>query len=280
MTPCEARERLASLLRAQPEGPALVEAALLLAIDEYRNLDPAPYLDQIDDLAELVRVRNEGSEDPVYRLASLRRVLFEDAGFRGNREEYYDPRNSYLNEVLDRRVGIPITLGLLMLGVGGRLGWPLFGVNFPAHFLVACANGDHVIGVDPFHGGLILGEEELAERWESAINRPAPSVQEMLVGASAGAILARLLNNLKQVYVQIYQDFERAALVVEKMILAQPDQPAHHRDLGYLYTMLKQVEPAVQELQRYLRLCPEAADRDAILNCIQMVSESGLRWGE
>jgi regulator of sirC expression with transglutaminase-like and TPR domain len=273
------RRRLQAML--VPGGPPLdlVEAALLLAADDHPGLDPEPYLDQVADLTQLVAERNAGSEDPVYRLASLRRVVFEDAGFHGNREEFEDPRNSYLHEVIDRHLGIPVSLSILLLGIGQRLGWPLAGVNFPLHFLVRYGEAPPLYAVDAFYGGLILGEEELAERWSRAMRAPAPSVEEMLRPASPHAILARLLNNLKSVYAR-RQDYPRAIRIAEKMVLVDPEQPHHHRDLGYLYAFAKQVEPAVAELHRYLRLAPRAPDRDRVLRAIQEFSASGLRWDE
>jgi regulator of sirC expression with transglutaminase-like and TPR domain len=276
MTAQQAREGVCRILSAGSPSD-LVEAALLLGIDEYPDLDPQPYLDQVEDLTCLVAERNGDCEDPVYRLASLRRVIFEDAGFHGSRENYYDPRNSYLHEVLDRRLGIPISLSLLVLGIGRRLGWPVDGVNFPLHFLVRYGDSTPLLAVDAYHGGLILSEDELRERWLSATGATPPPLEEMLAPASTAAILARLLNNLKVIYAH-RQDFCRAALVAEKLVLVQPGEPTHHRALGYLYALDKRVEPAVSELHRYLRMSPAAADRNEVLKYIQEVSASGLSW--
>src|SRR5262249_58967257 len=114
----------------------------------------------------------------------------------GNREDYEDPRNSYMHQVIDRHLGIPISLSILLLGIGQRLGWPLAGVNFPHHFLVRYGEEPPLYAVDAFHGGLILGREELAERWVRSMHAPAPAVEEMLRPAPPAAILAPLLNNL------------------------------------------------------------------------------------
>src|SRR5262249_56447135 len=124
----------------------------------------------------------------------------------------------HLHQVMDRRLGIPISLSILLLGIGRRLDWPLFGVNFPLHFLVGYGEAAPLYAVGAFHGGLILAEDELAERWERAVHAQAPSVEEMLRPASPPSILARLLNNLKSIYAQ-RQDYPRAAQVVEKMVL-------------------------------------------------------------
>jgi regulator of sirC expression with transglutaminase-like and TPR domain len=277
MTAAEARERLAQLLGPGAGSVPLAEASLLCAVDEYPALDPAPYLEQIESLASLVEARSGGRADPVHRIASLRRVVFEDAGFRGNRETYYDPRNSYLNEVLDRRLGIPISLAILVLGVGRRLGWPLYGVNFPYHVLVRYGEAEPLYAIDAFHGGLILSEEELCERWEAAMGQPAPALPTMLVAACPRAILARMLNNLRATYTG-RKDFARAALAAEKQLLIEPHNPLHCRDLGYYYLLSRRVEQGVAHLQRYLRVRPAAPDRNDILHCIQEVSESGIQW--
>lgn len=278
MTPRLARERLAAILAGPPEAVDLLEAALLLGVDAAGSLAVEPYLQRADALARAVRDRAAGSEEPCRRLAALRQVVFEEGGFHGNREEYYDPRNSLLHEVMDRRLGIPITLAVLLIALGRRLGWPLRGANFPAHFLVAY-EGEELLPVDAFHGGLILDGPELAERWVMATGEDPPPLAEMLAPVADRVILLRMLNNLKQIGLQ-QREFAAAALAVEKMVLIDPQQPLHHRDLGYLYAWSRQVQPAVHELQRYLRMSPRAEDRDHVLGYIQQVSASGLRWEE
>jgi regulator of sirC expression with transglutaminase-like and TPR domain len=277
MTAPEARERLARLLAPGAGLLPLAEASLLCAVDEYPELEPAPYLEQIETLASLVEARAGGRADPVHRIASLRRVVFEEAGFRGNRETYYDPRNSYLNDVLDRRLGIPISLAILVLAVGRRLGWPLYGVNFPYHFLVRYGEAEPLYAIDAFHGALILGEEELRERWETAMRQPPPALPAMLAAAPPTAVLARLLTPQRAIYTQ-QNDFRRAALAAEKQLLVEPHNPVHCRDLGYFYLLSRRVEQGVAQLQRYLRARPAAPDRDDVLHYIQEVSESGIRW--
>ena len=135
MTARQARTRLLELFRRPPEPFPLDEAALLLAVAEFPDLDLALYLRRIDQLAAQVARYAPAGDEPVARIAALRRGLFEDGGFHGNREAFYDPRNSYLNLVLDRRRGIPITLAILAISVARRLGWPLYGVEFPGHYL-------------------------------------------------------------------------------------------------------------------------------------------------
>jgi regulator of sirC expression with transglutaminase-like and TPR domain len=279
MIPEEARARLAGLLAAPGRRVPLAEAALLLAVDEYPGLEPTNYLDQLDDLARTVAERAAGRDEAVARIASLRQVVFEETGFLGNRDAYEDPRNSYLNQVLDRRLGIPITLSLVVVEIGRRLGWPLFGVNFPLHFLVRYGTEPPYYALDPFHGGLILAEEEVAERWQAATHCPAPPLREILPAAADRTVLARLLNNLKLGYSRA-RDFRRAARVTEQQLLLEPNHAIHYRDLGYLHLLSRRVESGVTALQRYLRMRPGAPDRDAVLDTIQQASESGIRWQE
>lgn len=279
MRPEAARERLRQILSCGEPFPDLLEAALLLGVDEAPGLEVEPYLRRADDLTAAVAEQCGAGEEPVHRIASLRRVVFEEAGFQGNRDDYYDPRNSYLHEVMDRRLGIPISLAVVVLGVAQRLRWPMSGVSFPGHFLVRYSDGDALYAVDTFHGGLILDEEEVRERWVAATGECPPTLAEMLAPAPDRVVLLRMLNNLKQIAWQ-RRVFADAALAVEKMVLIDPAQPLHHRDLGYLYAWSRRVEPAVTELQRYLRMRPAAEDRDQILGYIQEVSASGMRWEE
>lgn len=207
MNPDEAWAELLRLVREHAAAGApfhrfpLDRAALLLAADAYPGLDPAPYEARLDAYAGRVENALGASEaDPRVRLGALRKVLFEEEGFHGNREEYYDPRNSYLNWVLDRKLGIPISLAAVMLGVSRRLEWPLWAVNFPAHVLVRYEGAGEALAVDPFHGGLILGREELEERWRFATGTDAPHPEAMLRPAESRQVVARMLNNLRVIH--------------------------------------------------------------------------------
>jgi regulator of sirC expression with transglutaminase-like and TPR domain len=195
LSPGDARDRLLQLLRAAPDPFPLDRAALLLAADRSPGLDIFPYEDRLDAYAcrASSSLPDDGAE-PRARLAALRRVLFEEEGFHGNRQDYYDVRNSYLHEVLDRKLGIPISLAVLMVGVARRLDWPLQLVNFPMHVLVRYEGPDEILAVDPFHGGLIIGADELEARWRGAAGTEPPD--EMLDPAPARHVLMRMLNNI------------------------------------------------------------------------------------
>lgn len=282
MQPREAREELLQLLSAaassqNSEPFPLDRAGLLLAVDEYPFLPFALYEAQLDGYAErTVQVlgTSPDQQDPRAQLAALRRVLFEEEAFHGNREQYYDVRNSYLNEVLDRKLGIPISLGAVMVGVGRRLGWRLDPVNFPNHFLLRLASPDEVLAVDPFHGGLILGQEDLEERWRQATGLPIPSVEALLRPASPSAVVVRMLNNIWMVHANARR-FPLAILAKEKIALIEPSNPAHDRDLGYLWAGARDSHRAVSHLERYLQRAPNAPDRELVLTHVAELSNSG-----
>jgi regulator of sirC expression with transglutaminase-like and TPR domain len=197
----------------------LAAAALLIAESEYPDLDVAHYLGMLDAMAETVRRR---CPSPERILAELSHYLFEELGFRGNDDDYYDPRNSYLNEVLDRRVGIPITLSLVLLEVGTRLGLELHGVSFPGHFLVrvgGAAASDQVI--DPYHRGVALEKRELEDRLKQALGDGAELEPQHLQVASKKQVLTRMLNNLRGIY-QRKGDSARELVMVEKLTILNP----------------------------------------------------------
>lgn len=196
----------------------LAAAALLVAEAEYDNLDVGHYLGMLDAMAEAVRKRVPPGGDV---LPALTHYLFEELGFRGNDEDYYDPKNSFLNEVLDRRIGIPITLSILFLEVGWRLGLALSGVSFPGHFLVRLERDDGEIMLDPYHGGVALSQEELEERLRQAMGQTAELTTEHLAPASRRAVLTRLLNNLRGIY-QRLGDAERERAALEKLAALNP----------------------------------------------------------
>jgi regulator of sirC expression with transglutaminase-like and TPR domain len=263
VSPAEAGAELARLLEASPRPFPLDTAALLLAADAYPDLDVDGCSARVDGLAARVADHpTPGDADPRRRLSALRRVLFEEEGFHGDRTAYYDLRNSYLNEVLERRLGIPITLAVLVLGVTRRLGWRMEGVNFPAHFLVRCDAPDEVLAVDAFDGGLILGEEELRERWRLTTGSDAPPVDQMLQPAPPRAILVRMLNNIRLIHLQ-QRRLRPAAQATSRIAEIDPGQAVHQRDAGYLWLAAGEPRRAEGCLAAYLRAAPRAPDAEA-----------------
>lgn len=252
----------------------LAAAALLIAAEEYPQLPVGAYLHRLDILAEKARDRLAGETAPTVVLQALLRVLFEEEGLRGNAEAYYDPRNSFLNDVLDRRLGIPLTLSIVLLEVGWRLDLPLRGVNFPGHFLVAYEGETARFLVDPFDAGRIRFPDEgqeLLDRVYGGSVRLQPSFFER---AGRRDILARLLSNLKAIYLNARDD-RRALQAVERLLLVMPDAADELRDRGILFARAGRVGEAIEDLERYLELSPGAPDRRRVSGILRELRRRG-----
>jgi regulator of sirC expression with transglutaminase-like and TPR domain len=257
------RSRFASVV-AQPESEIdLALAALLIAAEEYPQLLPEPYLRRLDVLAERVRDRLDLETAPLVVLQEVSRVLFAEEGYRGNSEAYYDPRNSFLNDVLDRRRGVPLTLSLLYLEVGWRLGLPLQGVNFPGHFLVRYDGEAVKLLIDPFQDGTVRFEDEAQELLDRVYGGTVSLQPSYLRPAGRKDILVRLLSNLKGIYLNIRDD-RRALAATERILLVRPDAAEEVRDRGMLLARLGFADEALQELRDYLSRAPSAEDAERV----------------
>jgi regulator of sirC expression with transglutaminase-like and TPR domain len=248
------RDRFAAIASANEPDIALDEAALWIAAEEYAGLDVSAYLARLDALAEGAGARLEGARSDVERVGRLNRFLFLEEGFSGNHSDYYDPRNSYLNEVLDRRSGIPITLSLVYIAVGRRLGLRVEGIGFPGHFLVKWS-GEQEIIIDAFLGET-LSLEDCQKRLDSAAGQPVALRPELhLRAAGAHEILTRMLGNLKQIFVQ-RQDWNRALDCCERTLIMFPDAPHELRDRGLVLEQIDCFHAAAADLDRFLELAP------------------------
>ena len=250
--------------------PDLAVAALMIARVEYPQLDAGPYLDRLDAIGrEATRRLAAAMEAPVNapsradpddyaRITALNDYLFGELRFVGNNVTYEDPRNSYLNEVLDRRTGIPITLALVYLEVARRAGLHVEGVNFPGHFLLRCParrglpNTDDLI-IDPFNGGALLSEEACRARLRRRVEDESGGDLPLLVHATKPQILARVLLNLKRLYVQMHS-FPQALDITELLRAVDPSAINELRDRGLLAYHLRDFSGALRDLQAYLRL--------------------------
>ncbi len=256
----------------------LARAALLVAREEYGQLPVEPYLARLDQLAEEVKDRLDDETAPVVILREMVRTVYERNAFQGNREAYYDPRNSFLSEVLDRKKGIPLTLGIVLLEVGWRLGLPLEGVNFPGHFLVRFRGESLSLLLDPFDEGRIRFEDqaqELLDRVYGGMIRVQPA---FLKEAGRRDMLVRLLTNLKGVYLNV-EDHQRALAAVERILVIHPTAPAEIRDRGTLLARMGRTREALEQLEWYLDYAPEAADAGRIRELVEELKGSGGRGG-
>jgi regulator of sirC expression with transglutaminase-like and TPR domain len=240
----------------------LAEASLLVAQDVYPSLDVHAYLVQLDEIAAAIRKRVASDAFAEQKLMALNYYLFNEMRFVGNVDNYYDPRNSYLNEVLERRTGIPLTLSIVYLEVGRRLGLNLKGVSFPGHFLVKLTVKRGQLVLDPFLGGEAQSEKDLRERLAQVLppgDAGKADIDRYLEPATSRQVIARMLRNLKNIYTR-GQQHQQALDVMQRMLLVVPEAAEELRDRGLLYEKLECFRPALSDLQNYLRRRPDAAD--------------------
>lgn len=256
------RHRLRAEVSRPDQEIDLARAALLVASEEYPQLSPERYLVRLDLLAEEVHDRLNGETAPLLVLEELVDHLFRQRGFAGNRQSYYDPRNSFLNDVLDRRLGIPLSLGILTLEVGWRLGLPLAGVNFPGHFLVRYAGDEIRLLIDPFHGTRCF-EDEAQQILDQVYGGVVRMQDRFLRAASRRDMLVRLLTNLKAIYLKV-NDLPRALAAIERILLLRPTLKGEVRDRGMVLAKLGRHEEALEHLEAYLTASPDARDCEHI----------------
>lgn len=275
MEASEARRRFTAYI-ARPLGEfRLAEGALLIALEAYPDLDVGAYLRRLDGMAETISVRLGMELEPRRIVSHINACMFKEQGFRGNRRDYYDTRNSFLNEVLDRKVGIPITLSIIYLDVGRRIGLPVNGVGLPGHFVVQYGAQPEPLYVDPFHAGKPLSAQDCTDRVAQIYGRELPWRESYLDVVDDLHVLARVLNNLKVIYVR-KGAHELALGAVERLILLKPDVPSEIRDRGLLRAQLGQLSGALEDLTTYLEACPEAPDAPAMRRHVAAL-QRGLR---
>ncbi len=251
-------------LVTQPDAAIdLAEATLLIAKEEYPDLDVAAYLARLDAMADDVRDAAGASPDPYRLVAGLSEHLFQRLGFRGNADDYYDPKNSFLNEVLDRRMGIPITLSTLYLEVGRRLGLCVRGAGMPGHFLVKYVGPGEEIVIDPFGGGEIVSPSDCQRILDRIFDGKLRFEPGMLSVVGTRQILVRMLTNLKAIYFN-NEEYGKALSIVERLLILHPQEASEIRDRGLLSCQLRRYAEAIADLERYLRLAPEANDSATI----------------
>jgi regulator of sirC expression with transglutaminase-like and TPR domain len=243
-------------------GIDLARVALLIARAEYPTLDVAGYLHRLDQLADKGGA-GALQRDPLRRLHRLREFLFEEVGFRGNADEYFDPRNSFLNDVLDRRLGIPITLSLVMIEVGRRLGLEIQGIGLPAHFIVGAEIEGCQVLLDPFQGGTLLTRESAQELVSRVLSRPVTLQDGHFAPVSKRQFIRRMLANLKGIYCR-RECWAKALPIMERLLTVAPDSPEEVRDRGSVLVNLGALADGIADFERYLTLRPEAPDAEPV----------------
>lgn len=271
--------RLRQLMEEPEENFSLAEAALLIAAEEYPQLDTAIWLHKLDALGQTLKRRLRADISTADTILSLNRYLFKELGFGPNLEDYYDPRNSFLHEVIERKVGIPLTLSIVYIEIGQRIGLPLEGVSFPGNFLVKCIVRGDAIVIDPYAKGISLSLSDLQRRLQQLSGGETPSkarVAGMLQTATKKDVLVRMLRNLKGIYLH-YNQMRQALSAVDRILLIVPDEAQEVRDRGTIYQKLECFRAALADFQRYLDAEPGAEDADAIRDRIIELQHSAAR---
>jgi len=257
----------------------LARACLLIAQDAYPGLEVERYMGELERMAMRLRARLPQTAAAEDRVVALNQYLYDDLGYWGNTDDYYDPRNSYLNEVMDRKTGIPITMSILYMELGRRVGLPLEGVSFPGHFLVRLRLRGGMLVLDPFSGGAPQSEDELRSRVKRVIpdgvadDLPASELplDQFLEPASNRQILSRVLRNLKGIYREANKP-ERMLDVLNRMLLVTPDASAELRERGYVYQRLECYRAAFKDLTDYAEREPDAPDLDEVRSKLMELS--------
>jgi regulator of sirC expression with transglutaminase-like and TPR domain len=257
-------ELAAELQRAMnAPGNELAPAALAIARVEYPSLDPAPYVAALDRMGREAAARMHQVGDDSVRV--FNEYLYDEQGFAGNRERYDDPRNSFINEVLDRRIGIPISLAVVYLEVARRAGLHVDGINFPGHFLLRARDpvireaASEVVIIDPFHGGAQLSEYDCRQLLRHHVGDEAAFDTTLLAPATRHEIVVRMLVNLKRLYVRM-RSFPQARVISSLLLGIDPAAISELRDRGLLAYHLEDFPAALRDLEEYLRLAPKSSE--------------------
>lgn len=267
VTDPSALSRLNAVLNSPDAEDRLMEAALLVAQTRDARLDVSACLRQIGDWADYLRSQTGADNaDAADKIASLNRFLFDELGFTGNVDDYFDPRNSFMDAVIERRLGIPITLSVLYIELGRRIGLPLQGVSFPGHFLVMLPVSHGAVVLDPFAHGASLDMDDLEQFLQQAQPQGRPDsgqIRALLVPASTTEILIRMLRNLKAIYWQ-RKDLLDALWVQDLLLAIDRDLVEERRDRGILHQEIGYFPAAIEDFTAYLSQSPNAVDAELI----------------
>lgn len=267
-----ARDRFYQEIQQPDEAINLAAAALYIAQEEYPELDCEAYLHQLDRMALQLRDRLPEATYPLKLIRAINEYLFEAQGFVGNSQNYYDPANSFLNKVLERRTGIPITLSLVYLELARRIGLPMAGVSMPGHFLIRPISAEMGIFVDAFHKGEIMFEEDCHDCIRTLYGENARLQPRHLEPIGPRPFLARMLMNLKVIYLE-RQDISRALGVIDRILMLMPDALAERRDRGLIHYRQGQLGTALADLKYYLLNHPDAHDSFEIQQIVSQINQ-------
>jgi regulator of sirC expression with transglutaminase-like and TPR domain len=278
-----ARQAFTTLVSEENASIDLARAALLIAAEEYPTLDIEQCLVRLEELAAQVRLRMKQSETKEFAapttasacfdvLHAMNSVLFEQERFRGNRVDYYNPQNSFLNRVLERRLGIPLTLSLVYMEVGKRLGLRIEGIGMPFHFIVRCSFQEGTIYIDPYEKGKFLSEQDCRQRLAQIFKNQEDFDPHWLEPLSSKQFLVRMLANLKHIYIH-KQDFQRALMACDRILLLDPMHAIELRDRGVVHFHLKHYARAIHDMGTYIELAPQADDLEEVRQQIKIIRQ-------
>ncbi len=252
----------------------LIEKSLKLAqILEYPDLNISKYIEKINEIGNSLKLKIKYVKNSTYLISMLNEHVFEKYGFQGDDEDYYDPRNNFLNAVIDKKTGIPITLSIIYSEVAKYIGLDLRIVGFPGHVIVKY---EEEMVLDPFYHGRLLTIKNLEEILYRNFGDDVEFIPEYLNTATTDQILTRLLRNLKNAYTQSYA-YDKAMRCTDMILGIRPESPEEIRDKGILEERLLHYNEALPLLNKYLELEPEAEDADFILELIKSVREKTNR---
>jgi regulator of sirC expression with transglutaminase-like and TPR domain len=266
----KARQSFSEIAAWDEDSFPLDRASLTMALEEYPDLDIPQYLRRLDTLAVRADVLIGVDRAAVNVIEGISEVLFVQEGLRGNSDDYYDPRNSYLNEVLDRRLGIPISLSVIYMEIARRIDFSIKGIGFPGHFLVKHVTNDRDIIIDPFNRGRIITPNECQELLDKIHKGTVVMHASLLHPMEKRTIITRMLYNLKNIYTQKEQHF-KALSVIDKILMLNPGTPSELRDRGFLYMQTSLFAKALADLEAYAGSAGAPEDSAYIQNHIKML---------
>ena len=268
------RARFADLAGRPGDAIPLAEAAFLIAAEEYVTLDVHAYLGRLDALADDIREAIDNAPDAAAASRVLARYLYDVQGMRGNPEDYYDPRNSFLNDVLDHRCGIPITLSILYMEVARRLGLIVQGIGLPGHFMVRIAESGGY--VDPFYNRVDLTEADCADRLRELYGSQAPFDRSMLAPLTNREIVTRVLRNLLEIY-RSSNDAIRAGAALDRMVLLNPESAQLRRERAQNRAQAGNYQGALHDLRQIRRAHGAGRRSERFRNWRRFVEEMAAR---
>jgi regulator of sirC expression with transglutaminase-like and TPR domain len=270
-----ARQLFIREVRQPDEYIDLERAALYIAQEAYPNLDIEEYVAALDTMAEEVREQLPLEDYPLRTLQVLNQYLYQDLGFQGNQTDYYNPQNSFLNDVIDRRTGIPITLSLVYLSLAQRIAFPMVGIGLPGHFLIRPLQNQMEVFIDAFNQGEILFAQDCEALLQKMFGDRLAMQEQFLEPVTNRQFLARMLTNLKAIYAS-EADLEGILAATERILILFPDAPVELRDRGMILFRLQRWVEARQDLERYLSVLPTANDRRMIENLLEHMQNTLL----